>query len=314
MYTSVELRGRTGLEAISPSIGPKRIRAADPDSFEFRMQISALGTISVGRIQISCHHSPAGPVEDANTVNVLLTRSGSRRVAMSDRLVKIEAGCMAAHLGWFRHSIDDLCGSDQLLFQVSSGTLRERGLDLIGDTVVFGPHRPSLSTHALDALGSRILKERAKDAQASVPAAVVDALLDLLVGLHHEGRGYGGTSEELSGSIAERAMLLIRDNYSDRSLSPLWLAERIGVSLRTLQRAFTETDSGVSAQITQVRAERAAALLGSPIHRRTTVAEIAALCGFGAPGDLRRALRNTYGVGPSDLRGQAAALRDGIVV
>ncbi len=72
---------------------------------------------------------------------------------MGDRILKVEAGCMAAHVGWFRYSIDDLYGSDLLLFRIPRVVLRERGVDLIGETVTFGPRRPSLSTHALDALG-----------------------------------------------------------------------------------------------------------------------------------------------------------------
>ncbi|MGV9747688.1 helix-turn-helix transcriptional regulator [Rhodococcus zopfii] len=221
---------------------------------------------------------------------------------------------MAAHVGWFRYSIDDLHGSDLLLFRIPRVVLRERGVDLIGETVAFGPRRPSLSTHALDALGSRILKERALDGLSPIPLATVDALFDLVVGLHHEGRGYGGASEELGGSVVERAMFLIRENYADRSLTPSWLAERLGVSLRTLQRAFTAQGTGVASTITEVRAEHASELLANPVHRRTTVAEIAVLCGFGAPGDLRRALRNTFDVGPSDLRAQTPRPRHRMTV
>ncbi|MCK8670011.1 helix-turn-helix domain-containing protein [Rhodococcus sp. HM1] len=302
MYTSVELRGSGGFEAISSVGGRKRLWTPDPDTFEFRMQAADFGTISVSQIRISRHHCPAATVEGADWVNLLLIRSGSRRVTIGDRLVRVESGCMAAHVGWFRYSIDDLFGSDLLLFRIPRVVLRDRGVDLIGDTVAFGPRRPSLSTHALDALGLRILKERAQDRVSPVPPAVTDAVLDLVVGLHQEGHGYGGISEELGGSVVERAMLLIRENYGDRSLTPSWLAERLGVSLRTLQRAFTAQDSAVAAKITQVRAERASELLANPAHRRTTVAQIAALCGFGAAGDLRRALRNMYGVGPSDLR------------
>jgi AraC-like DNA-binding protein len=272
------------------------------------MQTADLGAISVGQIRISRHRCQAGTVEEPGTVNVLLVRSGIRRVTMGDRLVRVESGCMAAHVGWFRYSIEDLFGSDLLLFRIPSATLRERGVDLAEDTVAFGPRRPSLSTHTLDAVGSRILKERAQDGLSPVPPAAVDALLGLIVGLYHEGRGYSGASEELAGSIVDRALLLIRENYRDRSLTPLWLSERLGVSLRTLQRAFTAQGFGVAAQITQVRAERACQLLADPAHRRTTVAEIAGLCGFGAPGDLRRALRNTYDLGPSDLRAQESSL------
>lgn len=314
MYTSVELRGSRGFEAISSRGGRKRLWTPDPDTFEFRMESADLGAISVGRIRISRHRCPAGTVEDAGTINLLLIRSGSRRVTMGDRILKVEAGCMAAHVGWFRYSIDDLYGSDLLLFRIPRVVLRERGVDLIGETVTFGPRRPSLSTHALDALGSRILKERAQDGLSPIPQATVDALFDLVVGLHHEGRGYGGTSEELGGSVVEQAMFLIRENYADRSLTPSWLAERLGVSLRTLQRAFTAQGTGVASTITQVRAEHASELLANPVHRRTTVAEIAVLCGFGAPGDLRRALRNTFDVGPSDLRAQTPRPRHRMTV
>ncbi len=145
---------------------------------------------------------------------------------MGDRILKVEAGCMAAHVGWFRYSIDDLYGSDLLLFRIPPRVvLRERGVDLIGGN---GHVRstPSVVVHPRPRrTGSRILKERAQDGLSPIPQATVDALFDLVVGLHHEGRGYGGTSEELGGSVVEQAMFLIRENYADRSLTPV-LARR----------------------------------------------------------------------------------------
>ena len=143
--------------------------------------------------------------------------------------------------------------------------------------MTFGPAKPTMSVHALNAVAMAMLRERGRRNTTAAPRGVENALIELVVGLHHESLGYGADSGELRGSVYARALTLIRAHHHDPTLSPTVIAERLQLSLRSLQRAFAAHDTTVAFQIRRLRAHRAAVLLQEPAYTRTTVAEIAAI-------------------------------------
>ena len=79
------------------------------------------------------------------------------------------------------------------------------------------------------------------------------------------------------------------------------LAERAGVSTRTLTRQFkAATGSTVKEYATALRLEQARALLRDPA---LTIDDVAARCGFSDGRHLRRLWRETFGTSPSSMRG-----------
>lgn len=95
------------------------------------------------------------------------------------------------------------------------------------------------------------------------------------------------------------ALAWIRKNLRDPSLSVTSVAEAIGVSERTLTRAFGETGRGVARTILQMRLERAHGMLS---HSPVQVQEVAASCGFVSAAHFSRVFRTRYGVAPAELQ------------
>ncbi|MFF0281672.1 helix-turn-helix domain-containing protein [Rhodococcus aetherivorans] len=303
MYRKIELRGRQGFEAMASDAGSRtELSVPDVTQFRFRMEICNVGAISVGRVQMSPHRALAGVVEDGEVANLFLMLTGERVVDDGTTRVHVKSGRIVLQVGWNRYEAADADGSDLLLVRIPRHRLEERGLDLEETAVTFGPAKPTMSTHALNAVGMAMLRERGRHNTTAAPRGVENALIELVVGLHHESLGYGADSGELCGSAYTRALTLVRAHHSDPRLTPTVIAERLQISLRSLQRAFAAHDTTVASQIRRLRAHRAAVLLQEPAYARTTVAEIAAIAGFASSAELRRALRAVRGVSPSELR------------
>ncbi|MGB4135875.1 MAG: helix-turn-helix domain-containing protein [Microbacterium sp.] len=93
------------------------------------------------------------------------------------------------------------------------------------------------------------------------------------------------------------AQQFIAEHAADPELTPDTLAESLGLSRRTLERAFREHGLRVSAEIRRVRSQRAMELLtGAKV---LTVDQLVAAAGFGSRSSLVRAFQENYGVSPS---------------
>ncbi|GIJ50931.1 transcriptional regulator [Virgisporangium aliadipatigenens] len=122
-----------------------------------------------------------------------------------------------------------------------------------------------------------------------------NALIELVRGVLHAR--VDATEAGLAGPLTRVARALADQLLTERELAPALLAGRLGVSLRTLHRAFASTGETVGAYIRRRRLEQARRALTSPSH--TTIAEIAAHWQFADSSHFARAFRRHYGQTPS---------------
>lgn len=98
------------------------------------------------------------------------------------------------------------------------------------------------------------------------------------------------------------ATALITELYADPKLGPANLATALNVSVRTLQQAFQEAGSSVSAEVRAQRAQVARNLLTEPQYDVLTLAQIAAHCGYRSVETLRESVKSRYDITPRELR------------
>lgn len=98
-------------------------------------------------------------------------------------------------------------------------------------------------------------------------------------------------------------------NLADPDLSPEQIAKAHHVSLRYLQKLFSEEQTTVTAWIRQRRLEGCRRDLAGPYAAGRTVASIAARWGFLNPAHFSRVFKTAHGLSPSDYR--AAHLTQG---
>jgi AraC-like DNA-binding protein len=104
---------------------------------------------------------------------------------------------------------------------------------------------------------------------------------------------------------------VIKDGFYDPDFGPVEVAAEAGISLRYLQKLFTERGSTCSEFIYSLRLDHAARLL----HRRALLgtgqplSEIAYACGFRDYAHFARKFRHRFGNPPGAHAGQGQSAR-----
>lgn len=92
-----------------------------------------------------------------------------------------------------------------------------------------------------------------------------------------------------AGEIFQLSMVLINERHTDESFLSATLAKQVGVSLRQLQRIFSDHGTTVSHEIRTARAQRAKYLLGDRRYAAMSRDAIARHSGFSSARNMRLA-------------------------
>lgn len=101
------------------------------------------------------------------------------------------------------------------------------------------------------------------------------------------------------------ATALIEEKLGDPELTLEWVADRLAISPRHLQRVFAEVGgTGWRASLDGARMSRARALLEDPklYERGLSVREVSRTVGYYQPSGFAKAFRRYYGVAPHEVR------------
>ncbi|MBW8481414.1 helix-turn-helix domain-containing protein [Actinomadura parmotrematis] len=125
-----------------------------------------------------------------------------------------------------------------------------------------------------------------------------NALLELVKGLLLDA--FDDREPAFTPALAQAARNLADTRLTDAELSPAAIAAHLHVSVRTLQRAFAETDEPLSAYIRRRRLEEAAAALLAP-GSRLSVTEAAARWQFTDSSHFIRSFKKHYHATPAQF-------------
>ncbi|MBH5146371.1 MULTISPECIES: AraC family transcriptional regulator [Rhodococcus] len=301
MRQVIELRGQAGFQAMTPEAGNKtELVVPDEGQFHFRLETCDIGAVAASRIHLSPCLAAPGRVVDSDVVNLSLILRGTQSVRSTKRRRVFRPGQIVSQVGWNRHEGLNETVSESMMLRIDDAVLVERGVHISADSLHFGPDGATTTTHALSALVKATLYGQSLTDEPT-PSAVENAVLELIVGLHHESLNYRGSSTELGAGLLARARTSIAASYRDPMLTPSVLAGRLDVTVRRLQRVFEKAGSTAATEIRSLRTTYAVGMLRD---RSTTMAlpEVAAAAGFTSTGELRRAIRAHYDLTPTQLR------------
>jgi AraC-like DNA-binding protein len=154
-------------------------------------------------------------------------------------------------------------------------------------------------------LAATMLKSTAalfREQKLDMASRVVAPLVDLLSLAFDENY----VASELDGSryarVIERAQEALLSHLTDSQFDVSLVPRMIGVSTRTLSRAFAQMGTSPARWLWQKRLELARDLLTGP--RRTSVSEVAMNSGFNDFSHFSRAFKRRFNVAPSSLIGR----------
>ena len=165
---------------------------------------------------------------------------------------------------------------------------------------------PPLALHTLQALYDTLTTRDVIEWTAVTPSAidrylvgvaslVIGAIMDEDADLDDHGHSW----------LRTRATTLIETRYHDPTLAPATVASRLGVSMRSLYRAY-EGRPGIAEELRRRRVAHAADILADVRTADVTLAEVAVRSGFASFSSFARAFAAAYGMPPQRFRRQHA--------
>jgi len=134
-------------------------------------------------------------------------------------------------------------------------------------------------------------------ARLAVPAISVAENIATLIAL-----AAGPESQARCPPLLAVLRATLRDSLHEPTLSARKLANRHGISLRTLHYAFASERTTFMHELVRMRLERAQVLLCDAALMDLGIAEVAEKCGFSDPSHFARRFRKRFGVTPIQYR------------
>jgi len=287
---------RAGNEAVTwldeLGMDPLRIGGGRPPRlFERRF-----GAVSIRRVSMSPFDKPSSPLVDPDHVFWTSVLAGSLKVdgRGAQMLLTRDVSTFRRGLGVSRSRT--AAGADLLSLAVPHERIRDRGLQTEYLLLPVDALAKTAQNYLL------MLLRRRFDAHSPANASLGAAAEEMLVAMLMQQEGYRADSAAVSGGLRLRAEALIQSRYADPETGPQAVADALGVSLRSLQRAYAETGATVSTRIDARRRAKAEQLMSGPA--RMTFDDVAARAGFRSTYQLRRVIQQTHGMSLRDFRQQ----------
>lgn len=144
------------------------------------------------------------------------------------------------------------------------------------------------------------------DLTAGGVRAARDALLELVRGVLRQR--FDDAEPRLAPALVAAARTVVGERLADPDLTPSAVARELAVSVRTLHRAFAETEEPVMTYIRRSRLEQARRDLAAPFDP-ATVSEVAARWQFSDSSHFIRAFKARYGETPAQFARTRRAIR-----
>jgi AraC-like DNA-binding protein len=289
--------------AISEAVYPLRIDDADPRTFHSEVSFAELGAVGVCKATGSPHRSFRGKSElartERHTINFLMT---------------LEAYWTVEHRGSLRMSPRDILIIDsryplitglETSFTTVSAAVSDAWLRqwLPNPNLLAAQRIPgdSLWGLALSSYVSELSPELA--AAPPLPLSVIADQVGSLLAL--TARGLQSSTLAYTpavSSLRKRIHDCLIQRCTEPQLAAAHVAASLGISVRTLHRAFAAANETFGEKLIVARAQVALRMLGSPLFKRLTTAEIGRRAGFVSASHFARVMRSRTGRTPLELR------------
>lgn len=276
---------------------PLRIGGGRPPQISER----SLGSICIRRISMSPFDKPSSSLVDPDDVFWTSVLAGSLKVEGRGASVLLTRDVSTIRRGLGVSRSSTAAGADVLSLAVPHQRIIDRGLKAEHLVLPVDALARSAQDYLLTLLRRRF--DSASPANASLGAAAEEMLVAMLM----EQEGYRADSASVSGALRLRAEAMIQSRCTDQETGPQTVADALGVSLRSLQRAYAEAGTTVSARIDGHRRAKAEQLMGG--LARMTFDEVAAKAGFRSTYQLRRVIQQTHGVSLREFRQHAGSVQ-----
>lgn len=294
-------------EEVSNTYFPLDIECHDRAEFSGEMDRWSLGTVGLSRIHcdglIYRRHKRHFLNETESSLLISIPEDAEVQFIQNQRRTTCRPGGFVVERSDAPYEYWHGRRNRQWVLKVPSASVRAR----VGASERLG----GLSFDATKGVASYFLSSLRNTVQHidSIDAAAREAagthLLELLcLTIRDDQRILGSNTSSVRAAHLARAEQFIRNNLKDPELSPGLVADACGISLRYLQRLFSETDQSINGYIRERRLNRCDEELRATLSDRT-VAEIAYRWGFADQSQFSKHYKSRFGRTPTETRREA---------
>ncbi|WP_397473243.1 helix-turn-helix domain-containing protein, partial [Pusillimonas sp.] len=277
------------------------VTPADHQEIDCRLVWRDIGrarlTSAAGSPQSVCRTSETIASDAAASIIIMFQNKGVATLLHRGRSVDLSPGTMVAMDTRSPYRLSFLSNFEQHVLRVPANVLGDHSDDT----------NPLTATALNTSFASRLLLASFSAAGQVCPHQS-DDLEPTLFDLTRLAL-YAGAPALKPGSTADRfqqACSYIRAHTAVADLTPQLVADKLGISLRTLQKVFAIRGMQPSSYILQQRLSRVGELLARPDHAHRSVADIAGAYGFLEPSHFSRIFRIHFGMSPREWRKRSA--------
>ncbi|WP_165399901.1 helix-turn-helix domain-containing protein [Xylanimonas ulmi] len=294
------IRTLAGAEGLA-TFGADTVRRADRARFKWRYICARYGPLDIGLAQFTPHtrQTPGDNFGHDHPVSrLMITLEGTQTVTVTGHELVMAPGAGIL-----------IPGDVPASYEASSVAARLH-VDIAADHPGFAPLLKNAhcgywppKTPLLIALSAFVgtLLRRSDHTQTWADRTAVRSTLEAMICATISSAPPVLSGEEQVLGHRQQALQYIRTHHADPALTPGSVAQGLGMSVRTLQRAFAG-DKNVSQWIADFRLESGLAFLRDPNFADLTLPEIATRAGFGSTVALRRGVLAATGLPPSAYR------------
>lgn len=281
------------------AIAPMSIETSDPHRFHARYRRRTLARTSFVDLDIAdlhVHHAPdKGGVHSFQVLHAIET-------AME----------ITTPTGRFRLNEGDICLLDNAERYSVDIPVRHRAVDFIvpadwlslwiGDVHGLKARPISLRSRWGPPLANFLQTVCSEIDAADVPTRAIEQNLGGLLNLSLSGVAVAEGRSPGQAALGRRAIEAIRAHHEDPELTCDGIAADLGVAPRTLQKALAACGTTYRMALSEIRLERARAMLADPACSGLGIAEIAYRAGYADSAYFTRIFTRATGVPPSHWR------------
>lgn len=304
-----EARAEHWTRVIAAAYFPLDLSFADPDRFAGRLELQEVGPVSLSRLRTAPvsyeRHRRHIAAATAEQYLITLPRRAPVEFRQLGREVRCDPGGILLERGDEPYRFAYARANDLCVLKVDRARLAERlrAPDRFCARAIDG--RSGMAALFAAMARQTLAADPAPGAEAEVLGRHLIELLALALDRRAEVEG-GGDGSAVRAAHLARAEEVIARNLANPALSPGFVAEACGISLRYLHALFADRETTVAGAIRTARLRAARDLLAMP--HPGPLADVAYRFGFPDQAQFSRQFRAQFGVTPSAYR---AALRAG---
>lgn len=300
-------RAQFWTDAVSTVLFPMASSCVDPISFDGVLKTWQLSNASLTHVSsgpVSYRRERHHLVHDVEE-EVLVSFSGRSELVFTqdDKTLSVGRKQFVVQRGHSPYELRQAEPNEILVLKLPAAMLaqRLRSIDRYS-SVAFDADRGT-GALLLDML--RALPTRAMEVNEVTRSGISSCLIELLaLTMEGDARVMGSELSSVQAGHLVRAERYIRQNLSNRALSPEMVAHNCGISVRYLHQVFSSSGKSVSQWIRELRLLACEQQLRGP-RRRDSIAEIAYQWGFGDQAQFSRHFRAYFGCTAKQMRAEA---------